>query len=376
MKASTICGSDIRCIYHEHLGKGPEGYQGVIAGHEPCGQIVEDRAGMPPVRRRRSRHRVSHLRLRGLQRLPARLHDLVHQREVSPRVRLAARRRHGGVPARRREGPDRTCPMNCPTPTARRWPAASARSTKGLQKIGICGDHDVLDHRARTGRAGDRRALPETGSAPDHRHRRVAGAHGTGARSGPVRRGAGARAGQRRARCCDLTGGRGVERAVDCSANDAARATAIRATRKWGRIVFLGEGGRVEFNPSPDIIHDQKTIYGSWVTSTWLMEELVERLVRWNLHPADLMTHRFALDRVGDAYALMAPADAARSPSASTKNCTDHRRRLERGGGYRYANDAKRRYEACDGRRFGRSFSAGPDSIDCLGYRFRARGNR
>ena len=85
---------------------------------------------------------------------------------------------------------------------------------------------------------------------------------------------------------------------MDCSANDGARATAIRATRKWGRIVFLGEGGRVEFNPSPDIIHDQKTIYGSWVTSTWLMEELVERLVRWNLHPADLVTHRFALDKV------------------------------------------------------------------------------
>src|ERR1700729_3147254 len=40
VKASTICGSDIRCIYHEHLGKGPEGYQGVVAGHEPCGQIV------------------------------------------------------------------------------------------------------------------------------------------------------------------------------------------------------------------------------------------------------------------------------------------------------------------------------------------------
>ena len=40
IKASTICGSDIRCIYHEHLGKGPEGYQGVIAGHEPCGQIM------------------------------------------------------------------------------------------------------------------------------------------------------------------------------------------------------------------------------------------------------------------------------------------------------------------------------------------------
>jgi len=102
------------------------------------------------------------------------------------------------------------------------------------------------------------------------------------------------------------TGGLGVERAVDCSANENARATAIRATRKWGRIVFLGEGGRVEFNPSPDIIHDQKTIYGSWVTSTWLMDELVERLVRWNLHPADLVTHRFPLDKVDQAYTLMA----------------------------------------------------------------------
>ena len=28
--------------------------------------------------------------------------------------------------------------------------------------------------------------------------------------------------------------------------------------------------------------------------------------MRWNLHPADLVTHRFPLDRAGDAYALMA----------------------------------------------------------------------
>jgi threonine dehydrogenase-like Zn-dependent dehydrogenase len=36
------------------------------------------------------------------------------------------------------------------------------------------------------------------------------------------------------------------------------------------------------------------------------MEELVERLVEWNLHPAELVTHRFPLDRVGEAYATMA----------------------------------------------------------------------
>jgi len=51
--ASTICGSDIRCIYHEHLGRGPEGYQGVIAGHEPAGQIVEKGPGCLRVAARR-----------------------------------------------------------------------------------------------------------------------------------------------------------------------------------------------------------------------------------------------------------------------------------------------------------------------------------
>jgi threonine dehydrogenase-like Zn-dependent dehydrogenase len=40
MKASSICGSDIRAIYREHLGSGPEAYRGVITGHEPCGQVV------------------------------------------------------------------------------------------------------------------------------------------------------------------------------------------------------------------------------------------------------------------------------------------------------------------------------------------------
>ena len=45
--ASTICGSDIRCIYREHVGKGPEAYiPGTIAGHEPCGQIVEEGQGL------------------------------------------------------------------------------------------------------------------------------------------------------------------------------------------------------------------------------------------------------------------------------------------------------------------------------------------
>jgi hypothetical protein len=103
-----------------------------------------------------------------------------------------------------------------------------------------------------------------------------------------------------------LTGGYGVERAFDASGSDKGRLTAIQATRKWGKIALVGEGGTLGLSPSPDLIHDQKTVYGSWVTSIWLMEDLVERIVRWKIHPEDLVTNRFPLEKADEAYALMA----------------------------------------------------------------------
>ena len=96
------------------------------------------------------------------------------------------------------------------------------------------------------------------------------------------------------------------------SASDAGRQTAIRAARQWGKIAFVGEGNTVTFNPSPDIIHDQKTIYGTWVTSIWLMEDIVEQLVRWNLHPDTLVTHRFPLDKADEAYKLMSDGNCGK----------------------------------------------------------------
>ncbi len=44
MKASSICGSDLRAIYREHLGVGPEAPvdkdgRNVVGGHEPAGQV-------------------------------------------------------------------------------------------------------------------------------------------------------------------------------------------------------------------------------------------------------------------------------------------------------------------------------------------------
>ncbi|MGD0697646.1 MAG: zinc-binding dehydrogenase [Terriglobia bacterium] len=304
MKASTICGSDIRCIYHEHLGKGPEGYQGVIAGHEPSGQIVK--VG-PGCRQYKVGDRVIVYHISGC--------GLCNDCRRGYMISCTSEKYRRGYGWQRDGGmadyllAEEKDLIHLPDELSYADGAQVACGFgtvyEGLQKIGISGNDSVLitglgpvglATGALCRKLGAGRIIGIDVVEERMKLAQELGLCDDVLASGP----------DNVAQVKDLTGGYGVERAVDCSANELARATAIRATRKWGRIVFLGEGGRVEFNPSPDIIHDQKTIFGSWVTSTWLMEELAERLVRWNLHPADLVTHRFALERVGEAYALMA----------------------------------------------------------------------
>ncbi len=304
VKASTICGSDIRCIYHEHLGKGPEGYQGVIAGHEPCGQIVE--AG-PGCRRFKQGDRVIVYHISGCGVCnDCRRGYMISCTSAKYRRAYGWQRDGGMAEYMIAEEKDLILlPEELTYADGAQVACGFGTVYEGLEKIGISGNDDVLI----TG-------LGPVGLAAGALCRKLGANRIIGIDISKERMDLALELG-----LCDqvlasgqdnvkqvreLTNGAGVERAIDCSANDVARATAIRATRKWGKMVMIGEGGTVSFNPSPDIIHDQKTIYGSWVTSTWLMEELVERLVRWNLHPEAIITHRFPLEQAAEAYALMA----------------------------------------------------------------------
>ena len=42
------------------------------------------------------------------------------------------------------------------------------------------------------------------------------------------------------------------------------------------------------------------------------MEELLERLVRWQLHPERIVTDRFRLEQAGEAYRLAAAGGAGK----------------------------------------------------------------
>ena len=304
MKASTICGSDIRCIYHEHLGKGPEGYQDKIAGHEPSGQIVK--AG-PGCRRFGVGDRVIVYHISGCGVCNDCRRGYMISCTSEKYRRAYGWQRDGGM-ARYLLAEEKdlvALPGELSFADGAQVACGFGTVYEGLMKLGISGNDSVLitglgpvglATGALCRKLGANRIIGIDVIDERLQLARDLGLCDEVLKSGP----------DNVTEVKKLTGGNGVERAVDCSANDQARATAIRATRKWGRIVFLGEGGRVEFNPSPDIIHDQKTIFGSWVTSIWLMEELVERLVTWKLHPADLVTHRFALEHVDQAYSLMA----------------------------------------------------------------------
>ncbi len=304
VKASTICGSDIRCIYHEHLGKGPEGYQGVIAGHEPAGQIVE--VG-PGCRRFKNGDRVIVYHISGCGVCnDCRRGYMISCTSENYRRAYGWQRDGGMADYMLAEEKDLIAlPDALSYADGAQVACGFGTVYEGLEKVGISGNHAVLITGLGPVGLATAALCRKLGAGKiigiDVVQERLAIARDRGLCDAVLTSSA-----DNVAEVRGITNGCGVERAIDCSANAQARSTAIRATRKWGKIVMLGEGGTVQFSPSPDIIHDQKTIYGSWVTSTWLMEELVERLVRWNLHPADIITHRFSLDNADQAYALMA----------------------------------------------------------------------
>ena len=66
---------------------------------------------------------------------------------------------------------------------------------------------------------------------------------------------------------------------IDASGLDQVRAEAIRSTRIWGRCCLVGEGGSLTLKPSPDIIHRQLNLMGSWTFSTGVLKELAEWIV-------------------------------------------------------------------------------------------------
>jgi threonine dehydrogenase-like Zn-dependent dehydrogenase len=306
MRASTICGSDIRAIYREHLGTGAEAYRGVIAGHEPCGEIVE--VG-PGCRRFAVGDRVVLYHIAGCG-LCAECRAGYMISCTSP-LRAAYGWQRDGGHADFLLAEESTC---VPLPDALSYVDGACVA---------CGFGTAYEALCRADVSG-RDAVLVTGVGP------VGLAAGllAGRMGSPLRIGVDVEPARLElamslgaidvavradedpvAAVLEATDGNGCEVSVDASGSAAGRRTAILGTRHHGRSVLVGEGGRLEIDVSPALIHPAITLHGSWVTSLGRMEELVHNLVRWDLHPEETVSDRFGIDGALDAYAL---ADAGR----------------------------------------------------------------
>lgn len=297
VRASTICGSDLRAIYHGHVG--PERYDNVIAGHEPAGEVA---AVGPQVERFKPGDRVAVYHIVGCGRC----------RECRSGYFITCT-----APTRRSYGWDRdgghadyllaeesTCIrlpeeltfldaacVACGFGTA--YEALVRAEVSGRDAVLVTGLGPVGMGAGMLARAmGAQLVIGVDMTAERVELARSLGCVDVGLVAGP------STVDQVR----DLTGGHGCEVTVDCSGAPSARLTALRSTRRWGRCVMVGEGNRLDIDVSQELIHNQVTLIGSWVTSLPRMEELLELLVRWNLHPDRLVTHRFGLDQAPEAY--------------------------------------------------------------------------
>ncbi len=309
MQASTICGSDIRAIYRGHVGRGPEAYRDVIAGHEPSGVIVE--AG-PGCRRFAAGDRVVVYHIAGC--------GLCDDCRTGYMIGCTSPLR--GAYGWQRDGghadyllaDEHTCLLlpdelsfldgacvACGFGTA--YEAVRRADVSGRDRVLVTGMGPVGMAVGLLAKALGATTVLGVDVEPARLE--------LAERLGAIDAGFVAEDGAERV--LEVTDGEGCEVSVDGSGSANGRQIALAGTRRWGRCVMVGEGNRLDIDVSHALIHPQITLYGSWVTSVGRMSELLHRLVRWRLRPESVVTDVFPLEDAARAYAV---ADEGRSGKA------------------------------------------------------------
>lgn len=297
MKASGLCGSDLKYIYHGHTGQGGTAYQNVIAGHEPSGQIVETGSEVSNFKVG-DRVVVYHIagcgsceecakgfqigctsdqrKAYGWQRdgghaeyLVAEQNTLLHlPDELSyidgAMIACGFGTAYQGIQRASVSGRDSVLVVGLgPVGQATTMLAAAS----GAEVIGV----DLVPERLEMAKEI---GATHTFQVNDHSIEDI----------------------------LKVTHGRGVEVAIDCSGSDPGRNLCLEAAKSWGRVVFLGEGGTVTFETSRLLLHKQLTLHGSWVCSINGMQNVIQFLARKKISPEKIVTHRFSLAEADEAY--------------------------------------------------------------------------
>ncbi|NBD25649.1 zinc-dependent alcohol dehydrogenase family protein [Paenibacillus glycinis] len=104
----------------------------------------------------------------------------------------------------------------------------------------------------------------------------------------------------------------GVDAAIDTSGKTAGRHTALQALNQRGVLVCVGHGQELNLDVSSDLIAAERTVLGS---EYFRYQELAENhaLILEHLpYLRQIITHRFGIDRIQEAYELFFQGDTGK----------------------------------------------------------------
>ena len=109
----------------------------------------------------------------------------------------------------------------------------------------------------------------------------------------------------------ELTGGRGLDTALECSGNARALYQALDAVRRKGAVSIIGENGEAVISPSNHFNRKEITLCGS---TCFPMEDYagILQMVKRGLDPSRIITHRFGIEDAAEAYATFDQGDTGK----------------------------------------------------------------
>lgn len=298
IKASGMCGTDLRAYR-----SGKPGQAQSIAGHEPCGVVVE--VGRDVTGREATigaRVMVHHYDGCGVCRhCRSGWTQLCDEGSIS----YGSGEGHGGH-ARYMKVPAHTllalpaaltfttgAAISCGTGTA--YAALKRLNLQGDETLAVFGQGPVGLSATQFGVAMGARVIAiET--SPERRQ--IALDMGADAAIDPI-------ANDPVSAILDLTHGEGADKAVETSGNLEARAASVRGTRTWGVTCLIAGNGQITLEVGRDLTHRQKTVMGHWTFSKNGQVDCARFIADRKIDVDSLFTHRWTLEQADEAYQLL-----------------------------------------------------------------------
>ncbi|NGO74507.1 zinc-binding dehydrogenase [Streptomyces sp. YC504] len=100
----------------------------------------------------------------------------------------------------------------------------------------------------------------------------------------------------------EFTGGSGVDRVIDCSAQAAYQRFGLDAVGRGGQVTFLGESGELEIHVDRDLIQKGVTLHGSLDLYLQHAPGMLDVIARSGALIDRFITHTFPLDDIEQAW--------------------------------------------------------------------------